>query len=71
MLKLFLGQRGQSGLEYLKHVCADPRAADLNMTLPSLSIGQGCKPAAHQCRYRSTGQTDGETDAVPLHRRSR
>ena len=32
------------------------------------------KPAAHRCCYRSTGQTDrqtdGQTDTVPLHRRS-
>ena len=28
------------------------------------------KPVAHRCSYLSTGQTDGRTDAVPLHGRS-
>jgi len=28
------------------------------------------EPPARRCCYRSTGQTDGRTDIVPLHRRS-
>ena len=55
-------------------VCVDPRTSDLNMTLPARPLAPGLQQTSCTslliAGYRSTGQTDGRTDIVPLHRHS-